>query len=192
MKEKPEHPGPIRRDSNVALGVEAQLAALGPEKAVEMGVVTGREALEWLARNGDYVFHGTDRKLAHLEPRQQMQFNPKTGENIPDGEPAVCAARSIDPAIFMGVLRGHGAAGKGSHSGWGGSADRWRFYATADMLDSARHAEEPGYVYVFDAANFEHHRGDEWRSYADIEPVCVIPVAWRDMPEGVETADPAF
>lgn len=190
MSEKRIHVDPSVMPTDPGDNIESQIGKLGPERAVETGVVSGREVLEWLAENGDYVFHGSDRRLLELEPRQQMQFNPKTGENVPDGEPAVCTARSVDPAIFMGVLKGHGSAGMGSHSGWSFEGN-WRFYATADMLESAGHSEAPGYVHVFEANEFRQHQGDEWRAHRVVVPKYVIPVGFNDLPPDIQVADPA-
>ena len=49
-------------------------------------IVTGKEKLAQLEKTGQYVFHGSPHMVEVFEPRQAMQFNRETKENIPDGE----------------------------------------------------------------------------------------------------------
>ncbi len=166
--------------------VDILISRLDPERAAEMGVVTGREALEWLSsgeRTGKYVFHGTPFKIeGPLEPRQAHS------EGQPDGTPAVAATAHIDIPIFMAIISStrDRVAGRQHRSSWGGEGKDITFKSWPDQLDRARKEHQTGYVYVFDANDFSRYQGVEVRSESAVEPIYCIPVAVDDLPEGIE------
>ncbi len=166
--------------------VDTLISRLNPQRAAEMGVVTGREALEWLSsgeRAGKYVFHGTPFKIdGPLEPRQ-AHSNGK-----PDGVPAVAATHLVDIPIFMAIIsaRRDQAAGRQHHSSWGGEDGAIVFKSWPDQMERAREEGHTGFVYAFEADKFEQYQGAEVRSEAPVKPAYCIPVSVEDLPEGVE------
>lgn len=166
--------------------VNILITKLDPERGVEMGVVSGREALEWLSsgeRAGKYVFHGTPFKIeGPLEPRQ-AHSNGKL-----DGVPAVAATHLVDVPIFMAIIsaRRDQAAGREHHSSWGGEGSDYSFKSWPDQLERALEERHTGFVYVLDAEKFQQYQGAEVRSEAAVEPVYCIPVSVEDLPGAIE------
>lgn len=67
----------------------------------ERNPLSGKERLGVLYKTGEYVFHGSTKKLTVLNPHQQWNFNQEKGEPELDGDPAVCAALNPEIANFM-------------------------------------------------------------------------------------------
>lgn len=135
------------------------------EELIKAGVLKGREALEWLDKNGSYVYHGSPQKLHRLEPRQAHQFNPETGVRTPDGKPAVCTAGNYEMAIFKAVLKETGDKDKGDWSSFwvkrDGENKKIFFKATKNMLEITENKKPIGYVHVFNKSEFEQYNSYE-------------------------------
>ena len=129
----------------------------------------GLRRLKELEATGKYVFHGSDHIIAELEPRQAEN------NRQPDGEPAVCASKTIDLALFRAIFNAHGVKNISATSGWNGN----NFYADQVLHDTALTA--PGYVHVLAAEDFTQFPGrNEWRCTHHVKPLEVIEVSRPD------------
>lgn len=140
-----------------------------------------------LEKEGKYLFHGSGYKLDTLEPRQAHN-SPNIGEKIPDGEPAVFASELSNIAIFMAVISKPNAP-RNLRSGFsGGVGGNVKFRATQATIDQIKNAK--GYVHVFDRDNF-HKRDEtgEWISVKPVQPVEIIEVSEKDLPDNIEVKD---
>jgi hypothetical protein len=140
--------------------------------------------LQQLEASKRYVFHGSANGLiAFLEPRQG------THEGQPDGSPAVSATPYVEFAVFRAMVnRTNIPFSHSSRFGFDQNKQReFRVYPK-DALEACRNKN--GFVYVFDRKDFEPYsrigKADEshmeWRSYASVKPVEVIPVSFDDLP----------
>ena len=178
----PERSNKISRERKV----DILISRLDPERAVEMGVVTGREALDWLSkgeRAGKYVFHGTPFKVeGSLEPRQAFSHGK------PDGPPGVAASKRADVSIFRSIISStrDKAAGRNHHSSWSGEGDIITFRSWPDQVQRAYDENHHGFVYVFSADDFHDYSGSEVRSDEPVDPIYCIPASVDDLPDGIE------
>ena len=157
-------------------------------KLIEDGTINGRAALEILQQSGRYVFHGSPNRLDMLEPRQAHQHNSETGENIPDGEPAVFASENFEQAIFKGLVSQSYNFGPGKRvSGWDGSSSKLHYYAQGDLLEKARLESSKAYVHVFLKGDFDYVRGSEHRAHKPVKPKFIVEVNGSDLPENIES-----
>lgn len=138
-----------------------------PEVAPES---EGLRRLRELEATGEYVFHGGPNVIPELEPRQANNYQES------DGEPAVCASKSLNLALFRAIFNAHGQEGISAHSGWKSGS---YFYADQVLHDAANTA--PGYVHVLLADDFTDYDGrNEVRSTKPVEPIEVIEVHRSD------------
>ena len=147
---------------------------------IRSGAIKGREALEILD-DGHFVFHGSDEDLNALEPRQA--YNWKSGEKVPDGEPAVFAADSIDVAIFMAIRKG--LQGK---SGFSKKEDEtgYTFCMSKELASNLEKLpDKTGYVMVMPKDSFEKI-GGEYRSEIEVKPEFVVKVSKKDLPAKID------
>lgn len=178
----PERPNKMSRERKV----DILIGRLDPERAVEMGVVTAREALDWLSRDertGKYVFHGTPFKIeGPLEPRQAFSHGK------PDGPPGVAASKRADVSIFRSIISSarDKAAGRNHHSSWSGEGNDITFKSWPDQIRRAYDENHKGFVYVFSADDFHDYSGSEVRSEEPVNPVYCIPTSVEDLPDGIQ------
>ena len=147
----------------------------------------GKERLLDLEREGKYLFHGSGFKLDTLEPRQAHN-HPTSDKKIPDGEPAVFASELANVAIFMAVISKPNTP-SGFRSGFSGRGDgSVEYRVTKETMDQIKNAK--GYVHVFDRNNFQR-RGDssEWISTKPVQPIEIIEVSEKDLPNNIEVKD---
>jgi len=156
----------------------------GSFKSIEK---TGKERLFDLEREGKYLFHGSGFKLDTLEPRQAHNF-PTPGEKIPDGELAVFASELSNVAIFMAVISKPNTP-RGFRSGFSGKGDSdVEYRVTKETMDQIKNAK--GYVHVFDRDNFQRRgKSSEWISTKSVQPIEIIEVSEKDLPDNIEVKD---
>jgi hypothetical protein len=149
------------------------------EELIKSGEVSGRSALEYLSKTGQYTFHGSPYEIETLEPRQAYS------NTQPDGEPAVATTPNVDSAIFRALInrKKDEEQGRKHHSAWSGTAAGMNYVTLKSSLD-ALSPEEKGYVYVFGKANhdFLSWRG-ELRSLQPLDPDLTVEVHPVDLPE---------
>jgi len=124
----------------------------------------------------EYVFHGSDNgAIAEFEPRQALSFQK------PDGDPAIFAAASIEPAIFMAVLGSRRAAG------WDSSRFEppFGFYISESNFAKAQSEDWSGYVYVLPRKPFTKGHGWVWRATTPVKPIAAIKVTGADLPAAI-------
>lgn len=136
----------------------------------------GKEKLEILEKDDEYVFHGSYMKIEEFEPRQAYTI--VDGTKIPDGEPAVFASPFMDYAIFMAIINRINCP-KGSRSGCSYNEKGLSFTATQKTLDQLSESSR-GYVHVFNRSDFLQRNGSEWVSYKKVKPIEIIEVEWSD------------
>ncbi|MFC1710349.1 hypothetical protein ACFL0F_01640 [Patescibacteria group bacterium] len=149
---------------------------------------TAKEYLHGLERTGEYVFHGSHKKLSRLEPRQPTTSDEKTGRTVPDGEPAVCATNYADIAIFRSLISGNRAIEKemDHYSSFNVKEGKPTFSTTQESLDRANNPGIVGYVHIFKREGFKKRDDMEWRSKSLIEPIKVIEVHGNDLPNDIQ------
>lgn len=155
----------------------------------EIGVKSGKERLEELAKTGEYVFHGSGVKLESLEPRQQTSFNSKTGQTELDGNPAICATENPDIAIFRALTNKQRAIQlgiKNYYTHFDMNNGQASFGGNEASIDIARRPDIKGYVYVFSKNDFQPHNDLEVRAYRKLKPVFTIEVKASDLPKNIE------
>lgn len=147
-----------------------------------------RARLRELENSGNFVFHGSGKKLERLEPRQAHNYPDKNPEvKIPDDKPAVFATPNADIAIFMSVFNKENAS-KGSRSSFGANDDGPHYFGvTKETMDQIKNAN--GYVYVFEKSKFNMRSKMEGLSYEPVEPVEIVEVSERDLPKNIEIKD---
>ncbi|MDO8513120.1 MAG: hypothetical protein Q7S37_01325 [bacterium] len=127
--------------------------------------------------NGKFLFHGSDRVLKVLLPKQQKTMRDEILVN--DGKPAVCATETLDIAIFRALtacMRGQKGY-KSSFSTEGPNKIKLRL--AGDFENELKQSK--GYVHVLDRKDFKFERGYEWRSLKAVWPVEVISVSYSDI-----------
>ena len=157
--------------------------------------LNGKEALEQLSKTGEFVFHGSLQKLDQLEPRQQTDFNKKTGKSEPDGEPAVCATSNYEVAIFRALISSHIAklfGVKNCFSEFGLRGGKPYFKATLESMSLAQRPDSVGYVHVFSKKDFQPYNTLESRAYHEVKPIYIIEVHGTDLPGNIEIIDEGY
>ena len=157
---------------------------------IEKNKKSGRENLLSLEKTGKYLFHGSGQKINILETRQAYNYpNNEIKNRIPDGVPAVFASDIVDIPIFMAIINNQNAP-EGARSGFSGnSKDGFEFRATKSTFDQIKNAK--GYVYVFDKNLFRKREGraNEYISILPVEPLEIIEVTEKDLPESIVVKD---
>lgn len=150
---------------------------------------SGKKSLEWLSKDGEFVFHGSPQKLERLEPHQQTHYNKKNKKSEPDGKPAVCAAVSYEVAIFRALISSPVArllGIKNYYSEFGLRKGKPYFKANQESVEMASRLDALGYVHVFSKKDFQPHDNLESRAYKGVEPLFVIEVKSSDLPKNIE------
>lgn len=140
-------------------------------------ILTPREKLLALEKEGRFVFHGSRENIEILEPRQAYNYQEK------DGAPAVFATPYADVAIYRALINANNINGKSSNS-FGINKNRLFFKTSANLLEAAKHIT--GNVYVLDKNMFTEFQGTECRSNHEIQPMQVIRVYAEDLPSNIE------
>ena len=161
------------------------------EELIKNGAIQGREALSWLENHGSWVSRGSMHRLDHLEPRQALSRDQVSGEMVPDSEPGVSATDSLDIAIFRSLISRHrdATAGKPHLSSFGKTGDEVMYSTTEDALERARSHSTVGYVHVFPRSDFVSYNDFEFRVNHSVEPVYVVAVKGKDLPEGIDVVE---
>ena len=141
-----------------------------------------RQLLAELERSGNYVFHGSSKRIDIFEPRQAT--NRKNGKPVPDDRPGIHASTLIDIAIFMAIVSEDNCHKKfhGSFSYYG--EGNLVFEVTKETLDGL--IEPVGYVYIFDRRDFKKRNAIEYIFYSPIKPIAHVEVGIDDMPAGIK------
>lgn len=140
--------------------------------------MNGRNFLKKL-EDGKYLFHGSNKKINALEPRQAYDWS--SGKKQKDGTPAVFATDNLDRAIFMALLR--------DIPGMHGSEYRVGKY----ILHINKRKEEElskisninGFVMVLPRDKFKKS-GADYRAETEIKPDFIIKVTKKDLPSNIE------
>jgi hypothetical protein len=133
----------------------------------------GIEKLSELEATGLYVFHGSmNNNIEIFEPRQALSFQK------PDGESAVFAASSIEPAVFMAILGSRKAAGWDSDK----FIPPFGFFIAQSAWNKAHQEQWQGYVYALPMEKFIKGNGWVWRSTEKVQPVHKFVVSIEDLP----------
>ena len=140
-------------------------------------VISPRERLLKLEREGRYVFHGSTSLIECLEPRQAYNNNQK------DGAPAVFATPFADVAIYRSLINGDNINGP-SENKFGTTDNGIYFKASQNLVDSAKNIT--GKIYVLDKEKFKDFKGTECRLEESIAPIEVIEVTANDLPTNIE------
>ncbi|MBM3257843.1 MAG: hypothetical protein FJZ05_01310 [Candidatus Nealsonbacteria bacterium] len=150
-------------------------------------ILTPRERLLSLEKEGIFVFHGTPEKVEFLEPHQSY-----TGKNKEKhGDAAVCAADTAETAIFRAIINIKNFP-KGGSNCFGfnedGSLD---FGMEKNYFENL--SNKKGLVYVLPKSEFKRFedRG-EWRSEKPVMPVEVVFVTEKDLPKNIQLIDKNF
>jgi hypothetical protein len=119
----------------------------------------------------EYLYHGSPTgDIEVLEPRQAYNGG------LPDGDPAVHAAKDIETAIFMALIGGNR---------WGG----WNkdgFYVHEEHLEQLTSPAHTGFVYVLPNRPFSNSTGkSHLRSPESVVPVDILPVSASDLPADI-------
>lgn len=131
--------------------------------------------LQELERQGQYVFHGSGKRLEQLEPRQA--FTTVDDQSVEDGVPAIHASELVDYAIFMALIDVNWKAGCRASCSY--DNEKLLFGANALCLSLITESTV-GFVHVFHKSKFEHRIGIEWRCYSVIEPIAIVEVVLDD------------
>ena len=155
-----------------------------------MSDLIGRSAIQQLHAQNGYVYHGSDKRLELIEPRQAFSVDKVSGMRDKDGEPAVCASADFELAIFRAVINRYRDEenGRPHYSGWSGSTNDWVFYTLRSSLEAAKNPATKGYVHVLDKELFTAYRG-EMRAYTSVTPAHVVEVGYVDLPKNIQVFD---
>jgi hypothetical protein len=140
-------------------------------------IISPRERLLKLEKEGLYVFHGTTAQVDCLEPQQAYNDNEK------DGKPAVFATPFADVAIYRSLINGDNL-NEPSENQFGTTDDGIYFKASQNLLENAKNII--GKVYVLDKEKFKDFKGTECRLEESISPIEVIEVTANDLPANIE------
>jgi hypothetical protein len=134
------------------------------------------ERLSELEATDLYVFHGSmNDDIDIFEPRQALSFQK------PDGEPAIFAAASIQPAIFMAILGSRKAAGWDSDK----FTQPFGFFIAKSSWNKALQENWEGYVYALPKEKFIKGNGWVWRSTERVKPIDKFLVNTGDLPTNI-------
>lgn len=137
--------------------------------------------LRSLESSGKYVFHGSVKTVHILEPRQQMNFNPKQGKLAKDGTPAVCATPFVKIATFRALT-----SDEGGWTNFGQRNGKIFIRSSPEALQWAKKNIDQGYVYVFSKRDFKRFSFFEVRTQRAIAPLAVVRVTFHDLPAGIQ------
>ena len=145
-----------------------------------------REKLLALEKEGKYVFHGSPAIIDTLAPKQALNKNQETGEMEPHGEPAVCATKHADLAIFRALTNFTDDIGPSSVSFGTDENGKPQFSASSNVLELAK--IKTGHVYILNKKGFDLliEGGTEFRSLEAVTPIEVMEVTFEDMPKNIQ------
>ena len=145
-----------------------------------------RERLLSLEKEGNYVFHGSPVIIDNLVPKQALNKNQETGEMEPHGEPAVCATKHADLAIFRALTNFTDDIGPSNVSFGTDENGKPQFSASSNVIELAK--IKTGQVYVLNVKGFDPliEGGSEYRSSETVTPVEVIEVSFDDLPKNIQ------
>jgi len=150
------------------------------------GEIAGRKAIEFLAKTGDYVFHGSWQKLSELEPRQPYSHKKA------DGKPSVCASEEHEISIFKSLVNTPTCKTQKRFSGWSTGENENNditFSATKGAMEGAERENAIGYVHVFRKSDFKKYQGMEYRTDKNIKPLFVVEVKKTDLPKDIKIVE---
>jgi hypothetical protein len=156
------------------------------EQSVTPEKLKGRERLLSLEKEGKFVFHGSPNLIDILKPRQAENKNKATGEMEKHGEPAVCATRYADFAIFRALTNFSDEVGP-SDVGFGtDEKDSLWFKASSNILELTK--KKTGKVYVLDIKNFKPLEEGCWefRCPEEVIPLEIVEVSSEDLPKNIQ------
>lgn len=125
------------------------------------------------------MFHGSPiGTIEELEPRQSYSFNE------PDGEPAISASATSDPAVFMALFSKSFGSAMGTYPT---EENPFGMVVSQSAWNDVHSKDTKGYVYVLDAKDFTPRSQGEWelRATKRIKPLAIIEVSADDVPNGV-------
>lgn len=140
-------------------------------------IISPRERLLKLEKEGRYVFHGSTALIERLEPRQGYNSNEK------DGLPAVFATPFADVAIYRSLINGNNLK-EPSTNEFGLTEKGIYFKTSQNLIDFAK--DLTAKVYVLDKEKFKDFKGSQCRSEEPIIPIEVIEVTAKDLPSNIE------
>jgi hypothetical protein len=147
--------------------------------------------LHELEETGKYLFHGSDKMIAILVPKQPTVFDERFGKNIPDGEPAVCTTSFADIAIFRSLISSNRSKKNGipHFSSFDIKDGEPVFSTNQESLDLTKRPDICGYVHIFDRKGFGKRDEMEWRSKGEVKPLKIIEVKSKDLPESIKITE---
>lgn len=140
-------------------------------------IISPRERLLKLEKEGRYVFHGSNSLIDRLEPRQAYNNNKK------DGLPAVFATPFADVAIYRSLINGNNIK-EPSINEFGHTKEGVYFKASKNLIEFAKNLTAK--VYVLDREKFKDFKGSQCRSEEAVIPIEVIEVTAKDLPSNIE------
>ena len=150
-----------------------------PTEAIRRGIFVGLEALEWLQRHGDYVFHGSRRPYSILQPRQAHSFDPDLGKPVDDGVPAVCASPTPEAAVFMALIKPVAEDLTSERCALIYRDGSYEYRATPRLVQEAQ--SRTGYVHAIRTSSMRPWQGDEYRTGTAVRPDYVVAVTGNDL-----------
>lgn len=122
--------------------------------------------------------------MDELKPRQAKKFDAEFGENIDDGDPAVCATPFADIAIFRALINDKNLEEVDYNSSFGTNEDGGLFCSVSDnALDVVK--GKLGYVYIFRKDEFKETGAMESRINKSVKPIDTVVVSVDDLPENI-------
>lgn len=154
-------------------------------------VLSSRDKLLSLEKEGKFVFHGSPDEIETLEPRQPLIYNVQKKEKEKHGNPCVAATPYADIAIFRAIVNSKNF----SHGGYASflKVDKegvMKLATTKQVLEEIE--DKKGFVYVLDKSVFDKFSNMEWRSESPIKPEDVIVVTAEDLPPNIQPIDKNF
>ncbi len=140
-------------------------------------IISPREKLLKLEKEGRYVFHGSTSSIDCLEPRQAYNNNEK------DGLPAVFATPFADVAIYRSLINGNNLK-EPSTNEFGFTEKGIYFKTSKNLIDFAK--DLTAKVYVLDREKFKDFEGSQCRSEEPVTPMEMIEVTVKDLPSNIE------
>ena len=150
-------------------------------------IITGRERLLSLEKEGTYVFHGSPVKIDTLEPRQPYNLDETTGGMEKHGDPSISASPFAEIAIFRAIVHPNKFSEFQGGMGFNDETGEFVFDAPKEALEKIK--EDRGYVYVFKKSDFSDFSPMEMRSQTEMKPEEIVEVSYNDLPNNIRAIE---